>query len=181
LHIGDQTALEARPQTLFESRNRFRRFVAGDDHLLATLIERVEGVEKLLLRALLAGDELNVVDHQNVCFPVSRAKVVSSLLPNRGDEIVRELFRRHIRNLQHRRELERAVTDGMQQMRLAKTHTAVDEERVELSAGMFRYRNRCSMRKSIRGSDDIGAKDVFWIQPVATRRRQDHLFRAVIG
>jgi len=41
------------------------------DDLLARLVERVEGVEELLLRALLARDELDVVDQEEIDVPVS--------------------------------------------------------------------------------------------------------------
>src|SRR5918998_885942 len=176
LHIGYQTTLEARAQPLLEGRDGFRRFVARDDHLLPALVEGVEGVKELLLRTLLTGDELDVIDHQDIGFPVPRAKVVGSLLPDRSDEIVGELFRGDIRDLQNRRKLERTMSDGVQQMCLTKTHATVDEEWVEFSTGMFRHRYRRRVGESIRRSDDIGAKHVLWIEPVTTRRREGHLF-----
>src|SRR5918997_88886 len=58
----------------------------------------------------------------------------------------------------------------MKEMRLAKTHAAVDEERVELAPGMFRYRDRCRVRKPVRGSDDIRAKHVLGVQSMSPRR-----------
>ena len=66
LDVGDQAPLEARAQTLFEPRNLVRRAVAGEDDLLLRVVERVEGVEELVLRAFLAGEELDVVDEQDV-------------------------------------------------------------------------------------------------------------------
>ena len=38
--------------------------VGGEDDLLACLVQGVEGVEELLLGALLAGEELDIVDDQ---------------------------------------------------------------------------------------------------------------------
>src|ERR671911_247782 len=108
-------------------------------------------------------------------FSVSSAKIVSSLLPDRGNEVIRELFRCDIRNVQDRRELKRPVTNGVQQMSLAQTHTAIDEKRVELSPRVFRHGDRRRMRKSVRGSDDIRAKHVLWVEPVTARRRERHL------
>ena len=57
--------LEARAQPIFERRHRLRRPVAGQDDLAAAFVDRVEGVEELFLGALLAGDELDVVDQQH--------------------------------------------------------------------------------------------------------------------
>ena len=66
LDVGDQAPLEARAQPLLEGRDFVRRGVAADDDLLGRVEERVEGVEELGLRALLAADELDVVDQQHV-------------------------------------------------------------------------------------------------------------------
>ena len=66
LDVGDQPPLEARAQALLDLRDVLGRAVAGDDDLLARLVEVVERVEELLLRALLARDELDVVDQQEV-------------------------------------------------------------------------------------------------------------------
>ena len=51
----------------------------GEDDLLAVLVDRVEGVEELLLGPLLVGDELDVVDEQQVDAPVAARK--SSIRP----------------------------------------------------------------------------------------------------
>ena len=61
LDIRHQPPLEAGAQTVVELRHLHRRPVGGDDYLVAGFIDVVEGVEKFLLRSLLAGDELNIV------------------------------------------------------------------------------------------------------------------------
>ena len=66
LDVGDQAPLEARSQALLELRNLVRRAVAADDDLLLRVVQRVERVEELVLRAFLAGEELDVVDEQDV-------------------------------------------------------------------------------------------------------------------
>ena len=53
LDVGDQSPLEAGAQTVFEVGQLCGRPVAGDDDLLHALVQRVEGVEELLLGALL--------------------------------------------------------------------------------------------------------------------------------
>ena len=66
LDVGDQAPLEPGAQALLDLRDLLRRAVGGEDDLLARLVEVVEGVEELLLGALLARDELDVVDQEHV-------------------------------------------------------------------------------------------------------------------
>ena len=72
LHVGDQAPLEARPHPVFEAGEVLRRDVAGDDDLLVVVVQRIEGVEERLLRAVLALQELDVVDQQDVDLAVAR-------------------------------------------------------------------------------------------------------------
>ena len=55
-----------------------RQAVAGEDELAAGLVERVEGVEELLLGLGLALQELDVVDEQDVGVAEARLEVVES-------------------------------------------------------------------------------------------------------
>ncbi len=52
LNVGDQAPLEARAQPLFNLGKLLRRTIGGDHDLLHALVQRVEGVEELFLRAL---------------------------------------------------------------------------------------------------------------------------------
>ena len=58
--------LEALAQALLDRHQRAREAVAGQHELAAGLVQRVEGVEELLLGLGLAGEELDVVDQQHV-------------------------------------------------------------------------------------------------------------------
>ena len=64
--VGDEPGLEALAQALLDGHELAGQTVAGDDELAAGLVERVEGVEELLLGLRLAGEELDVVDQQHV-------------------------------------------------------------------------------------------------------------------
>src|SRR6478609_4263609 len=66
LYVGQQSRLEARAHPVLEARQLARRQVAGDDDLLVRVVQRVEGVEELLLRLQLALGELDVVDEEHV-------------------------------------------------------------------------------------------------------------------
>jgi hypothetical protein len=52
--------------------------------------QRFEGVEELLLRALLAGDELDVVDEQQIEGAIFRAKLAGAVIADGIDEVVGE-------------------------------------------------------------------------------------------
>src|SRR5438046_2076636 len=66
LDVSDEAPFEAGAQAVLEGRNLLGRPVGGDDDLLVDLVQRIEGVEELLLGPVLAGQELHVVDQQHV-------------------------------------------------------------------------------------------------------------------
>ena len=94
LDLDDEPALEPRAQPLLEvRRGRAERRVAREHDLLPGLGQRVEDVEQLFLRALLAGDELHVVDEQRVGGAVARAPPLDRAVLERGDQLVDESLR----------------------------------------------------------------------------------------
>ena len=90
--VGDEAPLEPAAQPLLERQDRLGRPVGGQDDLLAVLVDRVERVEELFLGPFLVGDELDVVDQQQVDPPVARPELVDLALLDRGDELVGELL-----------------------------------------------------------------------------------------
>jgi hypothetical protein len=89
LNVDDETPLEARAKSLLERRDIPGRPIGREDDLPARLIERVEGVEELLLDPLLVLEELDVVHEENVVVAVALLERLDSLLANRVDEVVR--------------------------------------------------------------------------------------------
>ena len=102
----------------------------GQDDLLAVLVDGVERVEELLLRPLLVGDELDVVDEEQVDAPVARAELVDRALLDARDELVRELLARGVDDALAREARHDGVADRVHEVRLAEAHAAVQEERV---------------------------------------------------
>ena len=96
LDVGDQAALEARAQAVFELLDFARRAVGRQDDLLVGDVQRVEGVEEFFLRALLAGKELDIVDHQDVDRPVFLAEELGLALLDGADDLVGELLTRDV-------------------------------------------------------------------------------------
>ena len=69
------------------------------------------------------------------------------------------------------------MTDGVHQMRLAKTYTAIDKQRiVGLSRRLRRSFGR-SMCKLVAGTDDKFLERVFWIQRIFDRLNVDKIRR----
>ena len=111
------------------------RPVGREDDLLAVLVDGIERVEELFLRPFLVGDELDVVDQQQVDAPVARPEVVDLALLDAGDELVGELLAGGVDDALAREARQDLVADGMHQVRLAQAHAAVQEERVVGVAG----------------------------------------------
>ena len=89
-HICAEAPLEAGEEALLHALH-FHRLVAGQDNLLARLVEVVEDVEEHVLR-LPATEELHVVHDEDVHELVEVGEVVDTVV-HRVDELVRELFR----------------------------------------------------------------------------------------
>ena len=133
--VGDEAPLEAAAQPLLERGDQLGRPVGREHDLLAVLVDRIEGVEELFLRPLLVGDELDVVDEQQVDAPVAGAEIVDLALLDRRDELVGELLAGGVDDALARKARQHLVADGVHQVRLAQAHAAVQEERVVGVAG----------------------------------------------
>ena len=91
LDVGDQAPLEPRAEAVLEGGDVVRGAVRRHDDLPGRLVEGVEGVEELLLEALLALDELDVVDEEDVGgVAVLPAEGVLGAVADRLDVVVQE-------------------------------------------------------------------------------------------
>ena len=109
-------------------------------------MDRVERVEELLLRPLLARDELDVVDEEDVDPAVALTELLALLTADRVDELVRELLARGVGDA-----LLRMTSD---QVRLAQTRPAVHEQRVVAVSRSLRDGERRGVREAVVGADD---------------------------
>ena len=92
LDVGGEAPLEAGDEAGLELRNLAGAAVAGEDDLFAGLEEVVERVEEFFLDALLAGEELDVVEQEDVGVAITLAELDEVLLLQRLDELVGEFF-----------------------------------------------------------------------------------------
>ena len=99
LDVGDQAPLEARAQPIVEVGDLVRILVGGQHDLLVGLEQRVERVEELVLRAVLAGEELDVVDQQHVAaLAVLAAELVHLPVADAVDVLVHERLGREVQD-----------------------------------------------------------------------------------
>src|SRR6266404_2172045 len=111
-------------------------------------------MEELLLGSFLARNELNIVDQEEIDVAVLGAKLCSAVVADRIDELVGEAFRREVEEAKRRIEACHLVTDGVQEMRLAETDTAVDEERIVGLRWELGDRMASRLSKLVRIADD---------------------------
>ena len=133
--------------------------------------QRLEGVEELLLRALLAGEELDVVDQQQVERVVLRLQLVEGLalvvLHHVGDELLGV----QVEDARVGPVGEERVADGVDQVRLAEADAAVDEERVVHEAGRAGDVQRGGARHLVGAAGNQRVEGQRRIEPAARRQR----------
>ena len=87
-------------------------------------------VEEFLLRAVFAGEELHIVDQQQVQRVVLGLQLIEGLALVVFDHVGDELLGVQVQHAGVRPVLQQRIADGVDQMRLAKANAAVDEQRV---------------------------------------------------
>ena len=160
LNVREQTALEPGAQPVVEALHLLRRPVGGHDDLLAGLIQAVEGVEKFLLRAVLARDELDIVHEQQIRVAVFLAEVFGRAGADGFDHLIDELLALDVGNLRRRIVVADGLADGEQKVRLAEAGVAVDQQGVIRLAGILRHGDGRCVGKLVARTDDEAVKRV---------------------
>ncbi len=106
-------------------------------------------MEELLLRALLAGEKLNVVDQQDVDVAELVAEAGHLVVADRVDHLVGELLAADVADGSMRLSALHVVTDRMHQVGLAHSNAAIEEQRVVGLRGPFCDGLCCSGRELI--------------------------------
>ena len=152
--VDQQPGLEALAQAVLELGHVARRAVGGQHQLAARLVQRVEGVEELLLGLHLALEELHVVDQQDVVAPVAVLEGVDVAGLQRLEELVGEALDRRVADGQPATVGADVVADAVQQVGLADAGRADDEERVVGLAGQLGDRERRGVGEAVGVADD---------------------------
>ena len=117
-------------------------------------MQGVEGVEELLLRGFLARQKLDIVDQQHVGLTVFLAELLGRGGLNGGDDLVGEHLAVHIHDVEIGVVLFDLDLNGVQQVGLAQTRRAVDEQRVVGTAGVGGHGLRGGVGKLVAGAFD---------------------------
>ena len=165
LDVGDQAPLEPVAQPVLQRLEPLGRPVGGEHDLLVGVVQRVEGVEELLLRLLLALQELDVVDQQHVDVAVAALEAVLPVVADRVDELVGELLAGDVAHLGAGVEAAHVVPDRVQQVGLAEPGVAVDQQRVVGLARRLGDGDRGGVGEPVGRADDEGLEDVLRVQP----------------
>ncbi len=128
LNIDRQTAFEPGNEAFFEAADFAWRTVGGENDLLMSIIEGIEGMEEDFLESFLAGEEVDVINQQDID--------VSEVLPEfrkgftvQGVDIeVAEFFAEEIFDFGAFVILADSLSDGLQQVCFSQAGGAVNEE-----------------------------------------------------
>ena len=166
--VGHHAPLEAADEPRLEAGDLLRRPVGRQHDLLAGLVERIEGVEELLLGHFLALQEVHVVHQEHVhVAPVLPAELRHVPPVDALDDLVDELLGAHIGDPGLGLAGDHGVGDGLHQVRLAEAGGTVDEERVVRLPGRLGH-GMCGCGGQFVGlADDERLEQV----PLVERRR----------
>ena len=117
-------------------------------------------MEKFLLRAVLARDELDIVHEQQIRVAVFLAEVFGRAGADGFDHLIDELLALNVGNLRRRIVVADGLADGEQKVRLAEAGVAVDQQGVIRLAGILRHGDGRCVGKLVARTDDEAVKRV---------------------
>ena len=97
----------------------------------------VKGMEEALLGLLFIGDELDIIDEEQVDAAVLVSEVFGFPFAYCIDELIGELLGGDVDEVEV--VLTHQVADGVEQVALAQAGAAIDEQGVVAAAGVFRH------------------------------------------
>ena len=143
--------------------------VAGHHDVALLGQQCFEGVEELFLRAILVGEELHVVDQQQIERMVAFLEFVKSLALVGFNHIRNKLFGVDVENFGIRLVGQQLVAHRMYQVGLAQSDAAVDEKRVVQVPRHAGHVHGSGARHAVRRALHQGVERECGIQPVAQR------------
>ena len=108
----------------------------------------------------MAGQEVNVVDDQQIDVPESEAELLHVADLDGIDELVDEVVAGKIQNARIRLPLQHFLANRLKKMGLAKPHAAVNKQRVVSLARLFGDGNAAGMGKLVAWAGDELVKGI---------------------
>ena len=144
------------------------------------LVKSVEGVEEFLLRGILSGDKLNIVDQKNVAAAVFFVEFIHFVPGKALDHLVGEFIALDINYVDIRFFSPDLVDNGVHQVGLSQSARSVYEQRVVIHCRSCRNGGAGGVCEFIGVSDDEVVKGVleivrrqglwlFWLGPLLFR------------
>ena len=170
-----QTRRQVRTQPRLDLGQLRRRTVGGEDDAAIVLDQRRQGVEQLLLRRGLAADEMHVVDQQKIGPAHLVLEGGGRAVHDRLHEGRGELLRRQIDDLRLRAARLRLPADGVEEVGLAVTIGAVQEDRIEMPVGPTGHltRHRIGELVAAPGDETVEGQALLQAGDLALRRRDE--------
>ena len=170
LDVGQKAPFEAGLETIFQCEDFLGRPVGCEDDLFARFVQGVESVEKFLLGADLAGDELDIVHQQQVGHAVFFPEG-SYIAPLDGaDQLVGEIVALDIDDAVGRAGAGDVTGDGIEKVGFAQTGLAVDKQGVIGTGRFLRYGIGGRMGKLVAAAHDEALKSVVGIDGIFVGR-----------
>src|SRR3989344_1447487 len=114
------------------------RTIRAYNDLLTRFEQCIECVEEFLLSPLFARKKLYIVDDEHIHLPVLPAESFDLLLAYCFDHLIRELLGSDVEHNSTRIRVMVRMPYPLQEVRFAKSHAPVDEERVVFAPGLRR-------------------------------------------
>ncbi|MCY1509556.1 hypothetical protein D9M68_439050 [compost metagenome] len=152
--------------------------VAGHHDVRLLGQQGLEGVEELFLRAVLVGEELHVVDQQQIERVVAFLELIESLALIGLDHIRHELLGVDVENFGIGPVGQQPVTHSVHQVGLAQADAAVDEKRVVQVARHAGHVHGRGARHAVGRALDQGVEREPRIEPVLEAGGRRFLARA---
>ena len=164
LDVRDESPFEARAQAVFKCLDLARMAVALQDDVFVCIVQRVERMKEFFLRVLLFGEELDIVDEQDVDVAVFLAERFGIAVSDGIDEFIRKFFARNVKDAHLGEFFQDLVPDGVHEMRLSKAYAAIHEEGVVDSSGRFGDGERGCMSEAVGIARDECIEGVVRVQ-----------------
>src|SRR5436309_9269940 len=141
------------------------RPIAGEDNLFMSVEKRIERVKEFFLGTLFASEKLDVVYQEKVDLAIALSELDQITVLDRVDELVDEQFTGYIDHFNIFLLGPNVLADRLHQVGLAKTDTAINEQRVVRARGRLRHGKSGGMRNCVVRTDHERFERVPWIEP----------------
>src|SRR5436190_12125753 len=127
--------------------------------------KRIERVKEFFLGTLFASEKLDVVYQEKIDLAIALSELDQITVLDRIDELVDEQFTGDVNHFYVFLLGPNVLADRLHQVGLAKTDTAINEQRVVRARGRLRHGKSGGMRNFIVRTDHERFERVPWVKP----------------